>query len=351
MANEKKYMSLYNSILDDIRTGRLLMGEKLPTEAALSSAFSISRQTVRHALGILEKEGLIYRVQGSGAFISDIASKIRRTMRIGVITTYISEHVFPPMLREIERITAENGYSMLLSATNNSIAKERDILTNLLSSPVDGIIIEGTKTTLPNPNIHIFRELSERGIPFVFLNACYPELMDGSIKNIICLKVDDFEGGYNMTNDLIRSGHRSICGVFKSDDIQGIHRFSGYMSAMSMNGADLRDENMLWYATENKFDIASLAGIKEALRRCSACICYNDEIAAQIFDIIAGDPKSAVTAVRSFDGVLRAAPSASIDFYSCPYPKADMGRALINRLFSLIDGRHEESAVLPWYDK
>jgi GntR family transcriptional regulator of arabinose operon len=347
MAQSKKFVLLYDDIMNEISSGKYLPGEKLPTENELADGHKVSRQTVRRALEQLETEGLIYKVQGSGAFIAETAKKLRRSMRIAVITTYISEHVFPPMLREIERVTAENGYSMLLSATNNSIAKERDILTGLLTNPVDGIIIEGTKTALPNPNISIFKELASRQIPLVFLNACYPELMDGSVPNIICLKVDDYEGGFEMTTDLIRQGHRSICGIFKSDDIQGIHRFSGYMNAMTINNANLCDRHMLWYTTENKFNIESILRPSGILDECTAVICYNDEIAAQVFRIVQNQFGCSISAVRSFDGVLKEAP---MDFYSCPYPKSNMGRALAKKLISIIDGNKEDSAILPWYD-
>ena len=346
MGTEKKYMKLYNYIVEGISSGKFLPGDKLPTEMALSEEFSLSRQTVRRALTELEDNNLIHKIQGSGAYVSETAKDLRKSMRIAVITTYISEYLFPPLLREIEKVTAENGYSMLLSATNNSLLKERDILTGLLSSPVDGIIIEGTKTTLPNPNISIFRELASRNIPLVFLNACYPELMDGSIDNLICLKVDDHKGGFLMTKGLIRAGHRNIGAVFKSDDIQGIHRFSGYLEAMSINDMIIDDKYMLWYATENKFEIRDLVKKTDMLHKCSAIICYNDEIAEQIIELVMEDPTSTVTSVRGFDGVLKNPP---IDFYSCHYPNSDMGRLLAKKLFSIISGNREQSMIVPWY--
>lgn len=45
--------------------------DKLPTERELAETFSVNRVTIRHALGELEKDGVIYRVQGSGTFVSD----------------------------------------------------------------------------------------------------------------------------------------------------------------------------------------------------------------------------------------------------------------------------------------
>lgn len=41
----------------------------LPSEPELSNLFSVNRGTIRHALQILEREGLIYREKGKGTFV------------------------------------------------------------------------------------------------------------------------------------------------------------------------------------------------------------------------------------------------------------------------------------------
>ncbi|MCP4166423.1 MAG: GntR family transcriptional regulator [Chloroflexi bacterium] len=42
----------------------------LPSEIELSTAYQVTRGTVRHALELLEREGLIYREKGRGTFLS-----------------------------------------------------------------------------------------------------------------------------------------------------------------------------------------------------------------------------------------------------------------------------------------
>jgi len=44
-------------------------GMRLPTEMALAHEHHISRSTVRQALDLLEQEGLVERIQGSGTFV------------------------------------------------------------------------------------------------------------------------------------------------------------------------------------------------------------------------------------------------------------------------------------------
>jgi GntR family transcriptional regulator len=53
-----------------ILTGKLAVGDKLPTEAELGDQFGISRIVVREALADLVRSGLIYKIKGRGAFVS-----------------------------------------------------------------------------------------------------------------------------------------------------------------------------------------------------------------------------------------------------------------------------------------
>jgi DNA-binding transcriptional MocR family regulator len=70
-----------------IALGRLLPGDRLPSERALAAQLGLSRNTVTAAYGVLEKRGVICRVAQRGAFVSpagaqenpiDWSSKISR---------------------------------------------------------------------------------------------------------------------------------------------------------------------------------------------------------------------------------------------------------------------------------
>ena len=52
-----------------IRAGRLVAGDKLPTEATLVDQFSVSRTVVREAMSRLKSLGLVESKQGSGVFV------------------------------------------------------------------------------------------------------------------------------------------------------------------------------------------------------------------------------------------------------------------------------------------
>ena len=54
----------------EIQQGRLMPGEKLPTEARLVEQFEVSRTVVREAVSRLKSLGLVDSRQGSGMFVS-----------------------------------------------------------------------------------------------------------------------------------------------------------------------------------------------------------------------------------------------------------------------------------------
>jgi len=64
------YARLRDALRADILQGRLQIHDKLPSEHQLGEAHGVSRITVRQALGDLEREGLITRLQGKGAYVS-----------------------------------------------------------------------------------------------------------------------------------------------------------------------------------------------------------------------------------------------------------------------------------------
>lgn len=67
----KKIDFIVDDIMNKITQQRYKPGEKILTERELAIKYEVSRHTVREALKKLESIGYIYKIQGSGIFISD----------------------------------------------------------------------------------------------------------------------------------------------------------------------------------------------------------------------------------------------------------------------------------------
>jgi GntR family transcriptional regulator len=69
-ATRPLYQQLRERLRARILDNALAPLAKLPSESELMGAHSVSRITVRQALNDLQKEGLIFKVQGKGAYVS-----------------------------------------------------------------------------------------------------------------------------------------------------------------------------------------------------------------------------------------------------------------------------------------
>src|SRR4051812_32612141 len=69
-AEHKLSLGLFEQLAEQIKSGRLAPGERLPTEQELTRAARVSRTVVREAVAALRAEGLVVTRQGVGAFVS-----------------------------------------------------------------------------------------------------------------------------------------------------------------------------------------------------------------------------------------------------------------------------------------
>jgi len=67
-----KYIDIYNEIVSDIENGNLEADSKLQSEAQLMEKYSVSRDTIRKSLNLLEQNGYIQKLKGKGSFVLDI---------------------------------------------------------------------------------------------------------------------------------------------------------------------------------------------------------------------------------------------------------------------------------------
>lgn len=70
------YQQLIEVIKDQISSGELKSGDRIPTEIELSKLYDISRITVRKAVELLEEEEVLVKKQGIGTFVT--AKKLKR---------------------------------------------------------------------------------------------------------------------------------------------------------------------------------------------------------------------------------------------------------------------------------
>ena len=280
--NKPKYQKLKEYLKKTIIDSELKSGDKIPSENMLSAKFNISRHTVRKALGELVNEGWLVTTQGKGTFVRDTKNNNGGVRPIiGVMTTYLGDYIFPSIIRGIDQVLAENGYNIVLCCTNNRFDTERVCLNNLLSQNINGLIVETTKSALPNPNLDLYRMFQKRDIPVLFMHGSYKGFDAASVYE------DDVEAGYIAAKHLIQLRHKKIGCIFKIDDIQGHARFEGFIKAHREHDLIVSDKNTLWFDTADlAYKVNENGPVEELLNECTAIVCYNDQIALKMIDIV-----------------------------------------------------------------
>jgi len=89
---------IYIQIADILRrrVSGLSSGHPVPSEADIQQEFGVARTTARRAIHILREEGLVYTVQGEGAFVGSPEEAPRKKRKVPLyqqIATDIAEQI------------------------------------------------------------------------------------------------------------------------------------------------------------------------------------------------------------------------------------------------------------------
>lgn len=336
-----KYFTLMEELKEEIISGRIQPGEKLPSENQFTVQYSLSRHTVRKALSLLEQEGYIEACHGKGTFCSEKMRHMKKSRNIAVVTTYISDYIFPRLIQGMDNVLSEQGYSIILKNTGNSRQKEAKCLEELLQKDIDGLIIEPSKSQLSCRHPGLYENLEKYQIPYIFIQGIYTEMKDKPH-----ILMDDARGGYLVTKYLLEQGQRRITGFFKADDIQGIQRHKGYVRALQEAGIPYDPDLVVWFHTEDRRSKPSMM-VKEMVKTGSlphGIVCYNDQIAVQVIESLedCGLQVPKDISVTGYDNSLYAQRGTGIT--TIAHPQERLGEMAAELILEKINGVSEEDS-------
>lgn len=325
---EKHYIGL-------IEENKVSAGDQLPSENEIASIFNVSRHTVRQALNYLVQEGWIYKERGKGSFYSNKRCNVTKK-NVAVITTYISDYIFPIIISGIEEELRRKGYNLLLFSSNNDIENEKRCFENIINQDISGLIVEPAQSSINNLHHESIKKLEKNNIKYIAINA------DCDDENSAYIVVDDEEGGYKLTHYLLELGHRNIAALLKVDDLQGEKRRKGYIRALNEYKIDFDKSTVGEYITDNQemYVDQFTKKIASMKNRPTAILCYNDKVALRVIDnlrkegIVVPDDMSVV----SFDDSYLAI-SSNIKLTTIKHPKREMGIRAAKCIIDMIEGR------------
>ncbi|WP_142413415.1 GntR family transcriptional regulator [Hathewaya massiliensis] len=124
------YLQVKKQILDQIRSGKIKVGSKMPTERELATSLGVSRNTISSAYNELEKEGIIKSYQGKGTFvIEEVSSWKDKNLKDKIIK------VLDLALEE----ALENGMSTeeFLEVVNDRVSERKEMMKKIVSVYVE----------------------------------------------------------------------------------------------------------------------------------------------------------------------------------------------------------------------
>ncbi len=283
IAGVPKHERLRVYLLKELSCGRLKAGDALPTESALAISAEVSRNTVRHALGALERSGLIRRVRGSGTFVHESAmDRLRSDSDIfALVIPETRVGYYPSLQRGFHMATTERHAQVIICDTDNDHFRQADALLQLIDKKIAGVAI--VPTTTPATPVHQLRPLQERGIPIVF---CHRRV-EGIQAPLVSFSAR--EVGKMAGQAMIEKGHRRAAFVgFQRAGLANQYE-KGLREALAGNGGELPekfvrfDDSPKLPGDHERFLKANLAQLLREEDRPTAIFCPFDSETESVY--------------------------------------------------------------------
>jgi GntR family transcriptional regulator of arabinose operon len=250
-----KHATLARSLRDQIMSGELQPGDRLPSFAEFKAQFGVAPGTVEKVLTTLEREGLIERFHGKGIFV---AQKSTSPKCLGFLCRQRGQKgwglFWTHLMEGIEAGAHAAGYSILL-INPDTVADWK--------SKVDGIIYHEKESEIlaqlpPHKSVRVM----------------------ATTTNMASVTCDDFGGTYKATEYLLNLGHRRIAYLTWPTHV----RLAGYHSALLDAGIEEKSDWVRIFKGED-FETLGADNMRDWLATnwkelgCTALICHNDQTA------------------------------------------------------------------------
>ena len=219
----EKYIVIADKLEIELKKMRSEGRMKLPSENSLSEQFSCSRQTVRAALDILKKAGLIEKRNGSGSYIVE-ESKKNKTVYF--ITEDCDRYLSPALISGLRSELTSSKYVLKAFSTMGSGKEEAAAISRAISEKAAAIIIEPVRDLIPNANDRLIEDALALRIPVIYLNS------SAGPYGVVRITPDYREAGKILTDKLRENGRQKIACIFCSDSSAGMDEYKGYIGAV-----------------------------------------------------------------------------------------------------------------------
>lgn len=316
----------------------------------IAAKAGVSIATVSHAfrnpgrVSDVTRKKVLAAAKEVGYTPNKLAASLRtsKSGNIVVIIPDISDSHNSKIIRAIEIVAHERGYSVLLGDTQGSMEREREFAAMTSSRQADGILLMSHRM----PFDMDARDHKVEGLP-PLVNGCENTGYDG----IPTVTIDDVQAAIDATRHLTDFGHKEIAVITGDMESSSSHdRLEGYRIAMQQAGLTPDDNRIIFSNYTIEDGEKATRELLSQKNRPTAIFCFSDDIALGCMYALRknGFNVPGDVSVIGFDNI-------PIAKYCAPplttimQPTEDIGATCARLLLDLIEGKKpkQNRHVLP----
>jgi len=316
-----------------------------PTMRDVAEHAGVSLKTVSRVVNMEPgvRPAVQRRVEDSVAALRFRRNLVARSLRtghhigsIGLIVADLMNPFYSAVAKAVEEVAGRHNAVVIIGSSGEDALRERELVTNLLHRPVDGMIV------VPAGNDHRYLESERRmGARIVFLDRA-AGMIDAD-----AVVLDNVGGARRAVNHLIKRGHRRIGFVGDSAAIRTAQeRLEGYRGALESAGVS--------YDSELVRQGSSVVELAESA--AGQLLAMNDRVTA----IFAANNRNCVGVLRAVRAARRQIAVIGFDDFELAdllpipvtvvsYDAGEVGRTAAELLFARLagDSRPPQRIVIP----
>jgi len=201
--------------------------------------------------------------------------KTNRSYTVGVLVPDLANPAFASIIKGIDRVLEEAGYSVIVANSDNTIEREKHNLAKFQERQVDGLIIATARR-----KDDLVLECKDEGTPFVLAVRSTEDIGVSSVVS------DEIIGGKMIISHLTQLGHEHIAYVAGPQFLStGFERYQGYLSGLRSSKL-LMEEQLITFGdafTEEEGRRAA-SKILATQKKFTAIVAANDLMALGCYD-------------------------------------------------------------------
>jgi LacI family transcriptional regulator len=212
-------------------------------------------------------------------YLPNLHARYFRQKNSGLIALILPEFnmfFIPELMEGINSILKDSGYSIIIFFSDNTIEREKEIISHCLSWVVEGVLISVSEHTFDCDHLYV---LKNAGIPVVMLDKVI------FTDEFTTVTINDKLTAFNGTLHLIENDKQNILGVFGNPTLEITKkRIMGFRECLSQHQI-LHSDYDIVYLFQNDMNTNIL---EEKLRKTpfNAVFIMSDELFMTVYPIL-----------------------------------------------------------------